>query len=72
MPHDVEVIGANSVNHPAMKLAQRRNDAIADARSDLEAESSVEHSLRLAGRSWVGITWMRLGRQRVQQPEQGA
>jgi len=70
MSDDVEVVGARSVQHPAMHLAQRRSDAIADARGHLEAQCPVEAPLRRLARLRVGVPWVRPRRQRVQQPEQ--
>jgi hypothetical protein len=42
VPHHVEVIGAHGVQHPAMQLAERRYDAIADGRGGPEVEPSIE------------------------------
>jgi len=70
MTHHVEVVGAHGVQHPAMHLAQRRNDAIADARSYLEAQCPVEAPLRRLASFRIGVPRVRLRRQRVQQPEQ--
>jgi len=72
VPHHVEVVGAHDVQHPAVQLAQRRYDAVADAGSRLEAEPAIEQALRPPGRFRIGIARMRLGRQRVQQPEERA
>jgi len=70
--HHVEVIGAHDVQQPAVQLAQRGYDAVADARSRLEAEPAIEQALHPLGRFWVGVARMRLGRQSVQQPEERA
>ena len=54
VPHHVEVIRAHDVQHPAMQLAQRRDDAVADGRSCLEAEAAIEQALRGLARLGYG------------------
>ena len=46
MTHHVEVVGAHGVEHPAMHLAQRRNDAVVDGGNHLEAQRRVEEPVR--------------------------
>jgi len=38
----IEVIGTRDVQDPAVQLAQRRHDAVADLRRRLEAQSLIE------------------------------